>query len=304
MSPRRASLWNSLPDRVTPLKKYFLLALLAFTLSSCSQPAATAQVASEVTSTQTATVPPTITPAPTPTATQLPLVTGGVSPLTGIETSELRLVTSNPFIFKYPYVEASGSDYNHTGIDLAFFKFKDFSTILGHPIQAVLPGKVVEALSDRWPYGNMILIETPISRLSKEYLASLALPAPFAASEISGHSSCQPDATRIAWSNTDTSIYIVYAHMQSPSPFKAGDEVDARDIIGAVGHSGNALVGAEHLHLEVRVGPSDAQFGTISDYKPDSTEEERYNYCIWALSEVFQPIDPTTLWIPQGVAGQ
>ncbi|MPN31427.1 hypothetical protein SDC9_178901 [bioreactor metagenome] len=114
----------------------------------------------------------TATLAPTPTATQLPLVSGGVSPLQGIENSELRLVTSNPFKFKYPYVEASGSDYNHTGIDLAFFKFKDFTTVLGHPIQSVLPGKVVESLSDRWPYGNMILIETPLSRLSPEYLAA------------------------------------------------------------------------------------------------------------------------------------
>lgn len=246
----------------------------------------------------------TATLAPTPTATQLPLVSGGVSPLQGIENSELRLVTSNPFKFKYPYVEASGSDYNHTGIDLAFFKFKDFTTVLGHPIQSVLPGKVVESLSDRWPYGNMILIETPLSRLSPEYLAALALPAPYPETEISAHSSCLPDPTRIAWSQTETSLYIVYAHMESPSSFKAGDEVNAGDVIGAVGHSGNAIVGAEHLHLEVRLGPSDAQFGTISDYKPDSTEEERYNYCIWALSEVFQPIDPTTLWSTQGAAGQ
>lgn len=277
---------------------------LVFTLSSCSQPAATAQVPSEVPATEIATISPTATTVPTPTATSVPLVTGAVSPLQGIELSELRLVTSNPFKFKYPYVEASGSDYNHTGVDLAFFKFKDYTTVLGHPIQAVLPGKVVEALSDRWPYGNMILIETPLSRFSAEYLATLKLPAPFAASEISAHSSCQPDATRISWSETDKSIYILYAHMQSPSTFKAGDTVNAGDVIGAVGHSGNAIVGAEHLHLEVRLGPSDAQFATISDYKPDSTEEERYNYCIWALSEVFQPIDPTTLWSTQGDAGQ
>lgn len=286
------------------MKKFFLLAFFVFTLSSCSQPTGTAQITSTVPVTETATVAPTATSAPTPTATRLPLITDGVSPLQGIETSELRLVTSNPFKFKYPYVEASGSDYNHTGIDLAFFKFKDFTTVLGHPIQAVLPGKVVEALTDRWPYGNMILIETPLSRLSPEFLTSLALPNPYAASEISAHSSCQPDPTRISWSENNTSIYILYAHMQSPSPFKAGEPVNAGNIIGAVGHSGNAIVGAEHLHLEVRVGPSDAQFGTISDYKPDSTEEERYNYCIWALSEVFQPIDPTILWSTQGEAGQ
>ncbi|MEA5079695.1 MAG: M23 family metallopeptidase [Anaerolineaceae bacterium] len=289
------------------MKKYFILVLFVFALSSCSQEAATAQNTPAQTVTGIATTPvptATATLAPTPTATQVPLVSGGVSPLQGVEISELRLVTSNPFKFKYPYVEASGSDYNHTGIDLAFFKFKDFTTVLGHPIEAVLPGKVVEALTDRWPYGNMILIETPLNRLSPEYLAALALPAPYSETEISAHSSCLPDPTRIAWSQTETSLYIVYAHMESPSSFKAGDEVNAGDVIGAVGHSGNAIVGAEHLHLEVRLGPSDAQFGTISDYKPDSTEEERYNYCIWALSEVFQPIDPTTLWSTQGAAGQ
>lgn len=290
------------------MKKYLILLFFVFALSSCSQPAATAQQ-----NTPAQTVTPVVTkPAPTATATlfptpataQVPLVNGSVSPLQGIEISELRSITSNPFKFEYPYVEASGSDYNHTGIDLAFFKFKDFTTVRGHPIQAVLPGKVVEALTERWPYGNMILIETPLNRLSPEYLAALALPAPYPEAEIATRSSCLPDPARIPWSQTETSLYIVYAHMESPSPFKAGDEVNAGAVIGAVGHSGNAIVGAEHLHLEVRLGPSDAQFGTISDYKPESTEEERYNYCIWALSEVFQPIDPTALWSNQGTAGQ
>ncbi len=275
-------------------------------LSSCSKPIATVQItpAWTVTSRLTSTLEPTLTPTLTPAPTEIPQVKEASSPLQGISISELRLVTSNPYKFIYPFVEASGSDYNHTGIDLAFFKFKDFTTVLGHPIQAVLPGKVVESLNDRWPYGNMIMIETPFSRLSPEYLARIPLPTPYAESDIESHSTCIPDQRKITWSQTETSIYIVYAHMKDPSPFKAGDQVDSGQVIGAVGASGNAIVGAEHLHLEVRVGPSDANFGIISDYKPTSTEEERYNYCIWALSEVFQPIDPTLLWQGQGASGQ
>lgn len=288
--------------------KGFLLSLLTLIfLSSCSAPAAIAQLTPTSTATAiqaTLTPGPTATALPSPTPTALPLVTAAASPLQGIAPSELRLITSNPFKYKYPFLEVSGSDYNHTGIDLAFFKFKDFTTVLGHPIQAVLPGRVVESLIDRWPYGNMIMLETPLSRLSPDYLKQIPLPTPYSAEEIAAHSKCLPDQTRISWSQTDTSIYIVYAHMQAPSTFQAGTDVEQGQVIGAVGASGNAVTGAEHLHLEVRVGPANAAFGVISDYKPTSTEEERYNYCIWALSEVFQPIDPVLLWQNQGDAGQ
>lgn len=304
---KKPFLWSSSPEVSFTLKKIIFFVGILFLLSSCNATEATAQIA-PVTSTPEATIPPTIaptnTPLPTPTATALPLVNEAVFPLQGLEFSDLRFILSNPYKFKYPFVEASGSDYNHTGIDLFFYKYKGYNTVLGHPILAVLPGKVVESLTERWPYGNMIMIETPLSRLSPAYLAGIPLPTPYSADEIAAHSNCIPDPARIAWSQTETSIYIVYAHMEFPSSFQAGDEVSAGDVIGAVGASGNAVEGGQHLHLEVRVGPSEAKFGVISDYMPDSTEEERYNYCIWALSEVFQPIDPVLLWQTQGDAGQ
>jgi len=289
------------------LKKILITALILFLLTGCNRNPVSL---SENTPTQTSALIPTatqiltLTPTASPTPTTVPLVTEAYSPLQGIAVEDLYLITSQPYKFDYPFVEASGSNYNHTGLDLAFFKFEKFSTVLGHPIQAVLPGTVVESLADRWPYGNMIMIETPFILLSPEYLARIPLLTPYTESEILARSTCQPDQRKISWSQTDSSIYIVYAHMQNPSPFSTGDIVSTGQVIGAVGSSGNALVGAEHLHLEVRIGPSDAKFGTISDYKPSSTQEERYNYCIWALSEVFQPIDPALLWKSQGAPGQ
>lgn len=287
------------------LKKSLLLIIVFLLLSGCIPvPPATPTNSPTETVTVLPSATPTQTQAPTPTATPVPLVTAASSPLQGIGVDELYLITSNPYNFQFPFVEASGTNYNHTGLDLAFFKFKEFASILGHPIQAVLPGKVVESLDNRWPFGNMILIETPLEALSPEFLASIPLPAPFSENEIQSRSKCQPDQTRISWSQTQKSIYILYAHMQAPSSYKTGDIVNSGQVIGEVGSSGNAVVGAEHLHLEVRVGPSNAKFGVISDYLPTSTEEERYNYCIWALSEVFQPIDPSLLWKNLGEAGQ
>lgn len=289
------------------LKKLTLLVIAIVLLSGCSPAptvAFTITPTDTITSQPTANQTPTQTQTPTPTATSVPLITSADSPLQGIGIEELYLITSNSYNFRYPFIEASGNNYNHTGLDLAFFKFKEFDSVLGHPIQAVLPGKVVESLDNRWPYGNMIMIETPLDALSLDYLAQIPLPTPYAESEIQSRSNCQPDQTRIPWSQTEKSIYIVYAHLQTPSIFKAGDTVLGGQVIGAVGSSGNAVVGAEHLHLEVRIGPSVAKFGVISDYMPTSTNEERYNYCIWALSEVFQPIDPSLLWKNPGEAGQ
>jgi hypothetical protein len=74
--------------------------------------------------------------------------------------------------------------------------------------------------------------------------------------------------------------------------------------LGAIGYSGHSAESIEHLHLEVRVGPANAKFGVISDYLSTSTEEERYNYCIWALSEIFLPINPSLFWAPTSNQGQ
>ena len=61
--------------------------------------------------------------------------------------------------------------------------------------------------------------------------------------------------------------YIRYAHMQDPSKFKAGDSVNAGDIIGYVGSTGGST--GPHLHIEIipdYVG-SDFPYGTSNTNK-------------------------------------
>ena len=256
------------------------------------------------TATMTLTPLPTATATLTPTPTAIPLITGITSPLQDIALSDLRLITSYAYSFKYPFSEGPEDDKNHPAVDLSFYTFKNFTTVVGHPIQAILPGKVVTVTDNLYPYGNSIMIETPLAELAPELIAQMQIGKPYSDEEIKTRSSCQPDQSRISWSSDGKSIYALYAHMQSASPFRPGDLVNSGDLIGKVGASGHAVVGNEHLHLEVRVGPSDAKFGTISDYIGTATDEERYNYCIWALSEVFLPINPSLFWETSNNTGQ
>lgn len=250
----------------------------------------------EMTATQPAVTTSTITPTethtpePTPTLTATPaIIDRACSPLSGIDLNELYAITSNTFDFKSAF-----SDLGHPGIDLAFFKYKNFSTMLGLPVQALLPGYVVEVVDDRFPYGNMILIETPLSMVSEEFIQSIALPTPIPQENIEAFSTCDKDMTSISWSADKKSIYSLYAHLESKPDFQTGDWVSCGEQIGAIGITGNSV--AEHLHLEVRIGPANAKFNTIAMYMADDTPEERYNYCIWSISGNFQAVDPAAFW--------
>jgi murein DD-endopeptidase MepM/ murein hydrolase activator NlpD len=276
---------------------------LIFILSGCSVSEAPTPTATLFPS-ATVTLLPTAAPTQTLTPTAIPLITGISSPLQDIALGDLRLITSYAYSFKYPFSEGPDNDKNHPAVDLSFYKFKQFTTVVGHPIQAILPGKVASVTDDRYPYGNSIMIETPLEGLSPDLIAQMQIGKGFSDEEIKAQSPCQPDQTRIPWSQSSQSVYTLYAHMQSPSPFRTGDEVASGEVIGAVGASGHAVAGNEHLHLEVRVGPSDAKFGIISDYLSTSSEEERYNYCIWALSEVFLPVNPSLFWNSVSIQGQ
>lgn len=276
---------------------------IVFALSGC-RAAPTLEPANTLVPTATPTTLSTATIAPTATATAVPPITGISSPLQDIALGDLRLITSYAYSFKYPFSEGPEDDKNHPAVDLSFYQFKSWNTVVGHPIQAMLPGKVIASENDVYPYGNSILIETPLDQLSPDLISQMQIGKPYSEEEIKARSSCQPDQSKISWSQTQKSVYTLYAHMQSPSPFKPGDEVKSGEVIGAVGASGHAVVGNEHLHLEVRVGPSDASFGTMSDYIYSATDEERYNYCIWALSEEFLPINPSLFWTSSNSSGQ
>jgi murein DD-endopeptidase MepM/ murein hydrolase activator NlpD len=284
-------------------RRWLALVLLAF-LTGCNSQSTVAATFTPFFSPSPQIITSTPTSEPAPTSTPLPLVSSACSPLQGIIFDDIRFITSYAYSVKYPFSEGPEGDKNHPAIDLGFFRSSqiphytgpELSTDDGFPIQSVLPGKVVETVEDLYPYGNMILIETPLDSLTPEFLAKLNIPEPLSKEEKEIRFPCDRNQTPISWSDTSRSLYILYAHMKEPSTLSAGTQVQCGEVIGAIGATGNTSVSVEHLHLEMRVGPSNAKFGTISAYISSSTEEERYNYCIWALSEEFQSIDPALLW--------
>jgi murein DD-endopeptidase MepM/ murein hydrolase activator NlpD len=238
--------------------------------------------------TNTSTPASTATPVPEPTLTPPPVLSA-CSPLKDIGLDELYAITSNPFSFTSAF-----TDTGHPAVDLAFFTYKEFSTFLGHPVQALLPGKVTLVVNDRFPYGNMVMIETPLESISPGLLSSISLPTPIPQENIAAFSSCDLQMEPLTWDAEMKSIYTLYAHLENDLHVKIGDQVSCGQEIGSVGLSGNTV--AEHLHLEVRVGPANAGFSTIATFREDATPRERYNYCIWSLSGNFQAIDPAVFW--------
>lgn len=248
---------------------------------------------------------PTSTLAPTHTFTPIaslepsptPLIGSVISicsPLAEIALGDLHSITSQGFTPSTAF-----QDDGHPGVDLAFFTFADLPSMYGHPVQAILPGKVVLVIENRFPYGSMILVETPLEWVDDTVLPTGAIPTPIPQDNIDMFSPCANDPlyaniAPIEMSTDSRSLYVLYSHLQDKPAYTPGDMVSCGEIIGAVGLTGNTV--AEHLHLEIRIGPSDAEFNTFAMYKPDATIEERYYYCNWSTSGRFQPIDPSLFW--------
>jgi len=300
MNRKLLMMFSSIPRQPFPIISVVLIALA---LAGCTTPpVSTAAPESTFTlalPTATITPTPSFTPQPTLTPTTTPIslissVTGICSPLSGIELGDLHSIISQGF--KSP---TAFQDDGHPAVDLAFFTFQGLPSMLGIPVQSILPGKVVMVIEDRFPYGSMILVETPLEWFSEGILPLNSVPTPIPAENIELFNPCESDPlyesmAQVQMSTESRSLYVLYSHLLEEPAFEAGEMVSCGEIIGAVGLTGNTV--AEHLHLEVRIGPSDARFNTFAMYQPDATVEERYNYCTWSTSGRFQPIDPTLFW--------
>jgi len=270
--------------------RYFVV-LLLFTLASCSG----ASVFANSTSTPTSTsLPPTVTLTPTLAATSTPTVTPTVpvnvySPLDGFNLDQLKSIISNPFKMPDP-----GWDDGHPGVDFAFHQYGNLKTMVGLPIHAVLGGTVAAVVDDRDPYGNMLMIETPLSTIPANWVQIVPFPTIVPTRVSNGSLTCPASGPSPTYSTSGArSLYIVYAHMVNPPNFKVGDKISANEVIGGVGDTGDST--GTHLHFEVRVGPSDARFTTIAHLETDATPEEMYNYCVWRISFLFEPFNPLEL---------
>jgi murein DD-endopeptidase MepM/ murein hydrolase activator NlpD len=280
---------------IMPLKTGRLIFLFLF-VSGCSSPGAaatstpaTASQTPPITATLalTPTSIPTKTSTLTPTATQTALPSTQVcSPLEDIRLNELSQLM-NGDIFDPP---APGRDDGHHGVDFAFYRFGDLTTMLGLPVQAILPGKVAAVIDDEKPYGNAIIIETPFENMPTAWQATINLPLAAATVQPDPRLTC-PDPTLKPWmSSGKRSIYHLYAHLNKLPPMKVGDNVSCGQVIGEVGTTGNSV--NPHLHLETRVGPAGATFIGLGHYDTRLSEEDRSNYCTWRVSGWFQMFDP------------
>lgn len=269
----------------------FRVVCMALLLSACSPAAALPTPVPDTPPPPTATLAPTTTdtppPAPTATATRPPI--RFFSPLENVSLAELPQIVTNPFV-----QPTSRLDDGHHGVDLAFYRFKDMGTIEGLPIHSVLSGTVAAVVNDRLPYGNMIIIETPLRDVPPAWIAANSLPQVIPTVTSDGRLSCPETGLFPAWDTSNRSLYLAYGHMFAPTPLKLGEAVQGNAVIGAVGNTGHSS--NPHLHLEVRIGPAGARFeDAIAHKETTATAQEMFNYCLWRISSTFQTVDPIPL---------
>lgn len=208
-------------------------------------------------------VKPTITPSPdAPLETALPVMRV-CSPLADHPLDELPAIISDPY-----HPPPMGKDDRHQGVDFSYYRQVGRATIEGEGVQSILTGRVAAAINDSFPFGNLVIVESAKENLPVDLLQKLNLEA-------------------------GKSLYILYAHLQSPPLVQPGDAVQACQALDAVGKSGNA--GVAHLHLETRIGPAGTLFSGMAYYTPQANPQDRENYVLWRKSGVFQHFDPMIL---------
>ena len=245
------------------------------------------------TQTNTPTLASTFTSTATATIQQI------CSPLQDIAIEELSSILTTPYQAASP-----GQDNGHQGVDFAYYHRGSHTVMLGLPVYSSLAGKVAAVILDRPPYGNAIIIETPLTTLTPELLAGLQLPFQSTPPAIDGRLTCPTPAATPAWLPDPSSplpltpdrysLYLLYAHLNKPPLLALGDEVTCGQQVGEVGTTGNSV--NPHLHLETRLGPSGATFTSLAHYLNTATIEEMSSYCTWRVSGIFQAFDPMLLF--------
>ncbi len=250
------------------------------------------------------------TPAPSSTPSQAPSATASATPtsLQATATPEARLCSPFPGYDRAQLIQAisnpfrppvrPGSDDPHQAVDLAVTEYG--MAVEGGPVHLMLDGWVAAVIRERFPYGNALMVETPLEALPEEWLVQIEAPTP--APTLGPHPSlnCPQFDIPAEWDHGTRSLYLLYAHMGDTPDFQLGENLECDTLIGVIGHSGNAL--NPHLHLEARIGPGNARFDGMAHYETRATPMEMWSYCTWRVSNLFQLVDPTNLLNLVGIA--
>ncbi len=234
--------------------------------------------------------PPSATPTPAPTSTPTTNPFSSLcSPLEGIALNQF------PQILQYDMeTPRPGQDDGHHGNDYAFYNFNGRSGMEGLPVYTALNGVVASVTDNLKPYGNMVIIETPLDDLPPIWINALVLPTPAPIlPPDSRMQNCPNPPALISADPARRSLYVLYGHFKEAPLVQTGQPVTCGTQIGLVGNTG--MSGNPHLHLEVRVGPAGAKFGQMGYYDAGYTADEFANYCTWRISQEFQLVDPSKL---------
>ena len=273
------------------MKKALFWGVIVLFLSACQPKMVTSTTMSSTetllpvyTETATQTVTPTslTTQSPaTPTSTQKSFQV--CSPLEDESFTSLLEIIANPL--KIPTI---GRDDGHHGVDFSYYRRGERETIQGVEIYAILSGKTVITLEDHNPYGYTILVETPLSNLPGNLQEILLEQYRSVPQDVNYQGECPSiDPPQVTG---ELSLYHLYAHFETKPGFQPGEPIACGQLLGTVGNSGRSS--NPHLHLETRLGPSNAALGDMAFYETTYTQEQRANYCLWRMSGYFQLVDP------------
>jgi murein DD-endopeptidase MepM/ murein hydrolase activator NlpD len=268
------------------MRSRFLLILFTLFLTACasSQPAQvqTAAITPAAAGENSPQIALSITPSQTPVPTEAPKETGTSIP-TSSPTPEpsicsplgIHPLEELPEIIGDAYdPPRPGREERHHGIDFGYYHYQERDSMLGEPVQSVLPGVVASVLDGQYPYGNMVMIETTSPDIPVSLSEEIEIP-------------------------NGSSLYVLYAHLDQPPMVVLGEQIKACQSLGVVGMSGNTDI--PHLHLETRWGPPGQVFESMRFYDTQATQEEMDAYVLWRTSGVFQHFNPLYLLAPGAV---
>jgi murein DD-endopeptidase MepM/ murein hydrolase activator NlpD len=201
-------------------------------------------------------------PTPTSDSTTIPSLQL-CSPLEIHPLEELPEIIGDPYDPPRP-----GREERHHGTDFGYYHYQDRDSMLGEPVQSILPGTAASVLDGQYPYGNMLIVESTRSDLPGDLLDKMEIPE-------------------------DQSLYVLYAHLDQPPMVALGERVVACQELGVVGMSGNTDI--PHLHIETRLGPAGQVFESMRFYDTSATQAELDTYVLWRTSGIFQHFDPLVI---------